>query len=241
MTHSIKTPVVFFPGTLCDERIFIPLWQALNSNGNSLENRAFVPLQWADDLQQMLALSADRLAYFPSKVHLVGFSMGGYIAALIALTYPEKVASLTLLSSTGRGLKNEDLQQRRVLLDSIKNKQYKGITQLNIEFMLHRKNHANTAITGIIKEMADDLGPSVLSAQTNATANRKDLIKKLGTQMFKTHFVIGEQDNIATVSEINAITESAGSLFNEVIVGAGHMLPLEKTDALASYLHFTLQ
>ena len=46
MTHSIKTPVVFFPGTLCDERIFIPLWQALNANGNSLVNKAFVPLQW---------------------------------------------------------------------------------------------------------------------------------------------------------------------------------------------------
>nr|WP_297349694.1 alpha/beta hydrolase [uncultured Glaciecola sp.] len=241
MTHLIKTPVVFFPGTVCDERIFIPLWQALNANGNSLDNKAFVPLQWADDLQQMLALSADRLAYFPSKVHLVGFSMGGYIAALIALAHPEKVASLTLLSCTARVLKNEDLQQRKILLDAIKNKQYKGMTQSHIEFMLHSKHHANAALTGIIKEMADDLGPSVLSAQTNATANRKDLIKKLSKQTFKTHFVIGEQDNIATVSEINDITASSSSLLKDVIIDAGHMLPLEQPDALANYLHFTLQ
>jgi pimeloyl-ACP methyl ester carboxylesterase len=241
MTHSIKTPVVFFPGTLCDERIFIPLWQALNANGNSLENKAFVPLQWAEDLQQMLALSADRLAYSPSKVHLVGFSMGGYIAALIALANPEKVASLTLLSSTGKALQNEDLQRRRVLLGAIRNKQYKGMTQSHIEFMLHSNNQENSTITGMIKDMADDLGPAVLLAQTNATVNRKDLITKLSIQTFKTHFVIGEQDNIATVSEINGITASAGLLLKEVIVDAGHMLPLEQTDALANYLHATLQ
>jgi pimeloyl-ACP methyl ester carboxylesterase len=241
MTHSIKTPVVFFPGTLCDERIFMRLWQALNANGNSLDNKAFVPLQWADDLQQMLALSADRLAYFPSKVHLVGFSMGGYIAALIALAHPDKVASLTLLSCTASVLKNEDLQQRNILLDAIKNKQYKGMTQSHIEFMLHSKNHANGALTAIIKEMSDDLGPAVLSAQTNAIANRKDLIKTLSKQTFKTHFVIGEQDNIATVSEINDITASSNSLLKDVIIDAGHMLPLEQPDALANYLHFTLQ
>jgi pimeloyl-ACP methyl ester carboxylesterase len=240
MSHSIKTPVIFFPGTLCDERIFIPLWQALNTNGNSLENRAFVPLQWADDLKQMLALSEDRLAYFPSNVHLVGFSMGGYIAALVALAHPKKVASLTLLACTGSALADADLAQRKVLLGAIKNKQYKGITQSHIEFMLHSKNHTDSGITGIIKEMSDDLGASVLLAQTIATADRQDLITKLSKQTFKTHFVIGEQDNIATVSEINDITASADSLCKEVIVDAGHMLPLEQTDALANYLHLRL-
>jgi pimeloyl-ACP methyl ester carboxylesterase len=240
MTHSIKTPVVFFPGTLCDERIFMPLWLALNANGNLMESKAFVPLQWADDLEQMLALSEDRLAYFPSKVHLVGFSMGGYIAALVALANPEKVASLTLLSSTGAALASQDLAQRKLLLGAIKNKQYKGMTQSYIEFMLHTKNHENGLIAALIKEMADDLGPAVLAAQTNATANRQDLIKKLSKQNFTTYFVVGEQDNIATVTQINDIAASAASLHKEVIVGAGHMLPLEQTDLLANYLHSTL-
>jgi pimeloyl-ACP methyl ester carboxylesterase len=241
MTHSIKIPVVFFPGTLCDERIFMPLWLTLNANGNSMQNKAFVPLQWADDLQQMLALSEDRLAYFPSKVHLVGFSMGGYIAALTALANPEKVASLTLLSSTASALASQDLAQRKLLLGAIKNKQYKGMTQSYIEFMLHTKNHKNGVIAALIKEMADDLGPVVLAAQTNATSNRQDLIKKLSKQIFTTYFVVGEQDSIATVTQINDIVASAASLYKEVIFGAGHMLPLEQTDVLANYLHSTLK
>ena len=166
--------------------------------------------------------------------------MGGYIAALVALANPQKVASLTLLSSTGTALASQDLEQRKMLLGAIKNKQYKGMTQSHIEFMLHTKNHGNGLIADLIKEMADDLGASVLAAQTNATANRKDLIKKLSGQTFTTYFVVGEQDNIAAVTQISDIAASAVSLHQEVIVGAGHMLPLEQTDALANYIHSTL-
>jgi len=237
MTHSIKTPLIFFPGTLCDERIFIPLWKALNSKGNSLENKAYVPLQWADDLTQMLALSEDRLAYFPEKVHLLGYSMGGYIAALTALANPDKVASLTLIASTATALADEELQGRKLVLNVIKNKQYKGMAQSRIDFMLHSGNQENKEIVLLIKEMADDLGPSVLAAQTNATSNRQDLINQLSRQQFNTYFLVGEQDKIATVQEIAEIAARAQTFQKEVFANAGHMLPLEQTDALALFLH----
>ncbi|MEP2603568.1 MAG: alpha/beta hydrolase, partial [Paraglaciecola sp.] len=53
----------------------------------NIPKRAFVPLQWAQNLDQMRMLSADRLDYFDEPVHLVGFSMGAYIAALTALEH----------------------------------------------------------------------------------------------------------------------------------------------------------
>jgi pimeloyl-ACP methyl ester carboxylesterase len=241
MTHSIKTPVVFFPGTLCDERIFMPLWQALNTEGNSLDNKAFVPLQWAEDLSQMLALSEDRLAYFPEKVHLVGYSMGGYVAALVALANPDKVASLTLISSTVTALSDEELEQRKLVLKTIKSMQYKGMTQSRVEFMLHSNSRSNMEIAALIKEMADDLGPSVLGAQTEATAKRQDLTNKLSKQQFSTYFLVGEQDNIATAPEITEIAARAEKFQKEVFANAGHMLPLEQTSALALFLHQYLQ
>ena len=58
-TYQINQPVVFFPGALCDERIFNLCWQYLD-----IPMRAFVPLQWAEDLAQIKMLSTDRLAQF---------------------------------------------------------------------------------------------------------------------------------------------------------------------------------
>ncbi len=241
------TPVIFFPGTLCDERVFMPLWQAMNSNNNHLDNKAFVPLQWAQDLPQMMALSEDRLGYFPAKVHLVGYSMGGYIAALTALAKPNKVASLTLIGSTCKALADKEVQQRMLLLRAIQKKQYKRMSESRVDFMLHRANHANKDIRITVKSMADDLGAAVLAAQVNASAKRKDLTTALKQQSFDTSFVLGEQDNIATPSEVKEICAarwssvtkvSKSSQFHfEVIANAGHLLPLEQPELLANYLH----
>ena len=241
MSESIKEPIVFFPGTQCDERIFMPLWQTLNSNGKSLGEKAFVPLQWAEDLPQMMALSEDRLDYFPSKVHLFGFSMGGYVAALVALANPDRVASLTLVSSTGKSLAAEELQQRKLLLTAIKKKQYKGMTQTRIDYLLHSDNHGCNDTADVIKSMADDLGSSVLAAQTMATAERKNLTKQLAKQSFDTYFVVGEQDNIAKPLEIENITNTNSQFAVQVFTGAGHMLPLEQPEALANWMHKNLK
>ncbi len=106
--------VLFLPGTLCDERVWLPVWKKLPAMA-----RAYVPLQWANTLQDMLALTSDR-ATQGEKVHLVGYSMGGYIAALWALTYPERVASLTLLGYSPLGLTNEETTRRKQLLAVLK-------------------------------------------------------------------------------------------------------------------------
>ena len=49
------------------------------------------------------AIAADMAARGLPRVHLVGHSMGGAIAALTALAAPERIASLTLLAPGGIG------------------------------------------------------------------------------------------------------------------------------------------
>lgn len=49
------------------------------------------------------AVLADLAARAVKRIHLVGHSMGGAVAALMALAAPEKVASLTLLAPGGFG------------------------------------------------------------------------------------------------------------------------------------------
>jgi pimeloyl-ACP methyl ester carboxylesterase len=227
----IKQPVIFFPGTHCDERVFMLTWQYLN-----LEERAYVPLQWADTLEQMMALSRDRLAYFDQAVHLVGFSMGGYIAALLALEQPAKITSLTLIGSSAQPLPAAELQQRQLLLAAIKQGKFKALSSTQIAAMLHASNQNTTALIDVVKEMAADLGLSTLHNQMTATTQRQNLLKSLAVADFKVHFVAGEQDHLVSAQALNMAQQQLSNSTLSVIAQAGHMLPLEQPLALADYL-----
>lgn len=93
---------VFLPGTLCDERLWLPCWRAMN-----LGLPGYVPLQWANDLPQMLALTADRVVGVDDKV---------------ALAWP--------------GSSDEE-QQRGMLLKSIKNNRYQKMSPSRIRGFIH--------------------------------------------------------------------------------------------------------
>ena len=230
-TYQINQPVVFFPGALCDERVFNSCWAHLD-----IPMRAFVPLQWAENLAQMKMLSADRLAYFEQPVHLVGFSMGGYIAALTALENQSCIASLTLIASACDELPKDEIQQRQQLLKLIKNKQYTGMTEKRLKSFFHDSHHHHCEYLNMVKQMEQDLGAAVLAAQIDATQPRKNLLPSLVKCHFPIHLVSGEQDNLLSESTLLAMHKQLSNSDMTLIENAGHMLPIEQSKVLAEYL-----
>ena len=198
--------------------------------------RAFVPLQWAENLAQMKMLSADRLAYFEQPVHLVGYSMGGYIAALTALEHQGCVASLTLIASACDELPKDEIQQRQQWLKLIKNKKYIGMTEKRLKRFFHDCHQQHSEFLNIVKQMEQDLGAAVLAAQINATQPRKNLLPSLAKCSFPIHLVSGEQDNLLTESAMLAMHKQLSNSDMTQIKNAGHMLPIEQSSALAEYL-----
>ena len=230
-TLSVTQPVVFFPGTLCDERIFNACWQFID-----IPKRAFVPLQWADDLAQMQMLSADRLQYFDEPVHLVGFSMGGYIAALTALENPGRIASVTIIASACDALPQEEFQQRQQTLQLIKRKQYSAMTNKRLKYFFHTSHHQHSDYLDTVAQMEKDFGAGVLAAQINATQHRQNLLPALAKSEFSIHLIAGEQDNLLTESALNAMHQQLPKSDLSVIKNAGHMLPIEQPQVLAQLL-----
>lgn len=223
--------MVFFPGTLCDERVFNPCWAHLD-----IPMRAFVPLQWAEDLAQMKMLSADRLAYFEQPVHLVGFSMGGYIAALIALENKSRIASLTLIACACDELPADEIKQRNLVINLIKKKQYRGMTDVRLKQFFHPSHHQQTEYLDVVKQMEQDLGAGVLAAQMNATNNRKNLIPALAKCTFPIHLISGAQDNLVNGSSLVAMHKQLPKSDMTLFENAGHMLPIEQSKELAACL-----
>lgn len=198
--------------------------------------RAFVPLQWAEDLAQMKMLSTDRLDYFEQPVHLVGYSMGGYVAALTALENKSRIASLTLISSACDELPKVEIEQRRQLLTLIKAKKYTGMTEKRLLSFFHSSHHQHSEYLNIVKQMEQDLGPAVLASQIQATQPRKNLVPALAKCAFPIHLVAGEQDNLLSQPALQAIHKQLPNSDITLIENAGHMLPIEQPKALAEYL-----
>lgn len=223
--------MIFLPGTLCDERVFNTCWQHVD-----IPMRAFVPLQWAEDLTQMKMLSADRLAYFEQKVHLVGFSMGGHLAALTALENPNRIASLTLIGSSCNELPEAVKKVRKQTLQLIKNKQYKGMTAKYLTNLFHPLSQSNAEFKNVVQQMEQDLGSGVLAAQYLATQNRQNLLDKLAKAKFLINLIVGEADPLVDNKTISGMQKALPNSNLSIVAGAGHMLPIEQPLDLAKLL-----
>ena len=232
---QISVPAIFFPGTQCDERIFIPLWQQLQ-----MQCRSYVPLQWAGTLQEMLALSDDRVHSFDEKVHLIGYSMGGYVAALTAFKHPEKVHSLTLTCYDPDGLTSQEEAQRQALIKAMNSNNRNYFNADNLQNRLAKYLTAgeitNEQFISVLAEMESDLGPAVLKAHIQATTPRRELSKALVKSRFPIHFITAEHDKIAAPDSIHHLARQCANASYTKITQTAHMLPLTRPVELAQVL-----
>ncbi|WP_115718125.1 alpha/beta fold hydrolase [Gallaecimonas mangrovi] len=225
----MSTPVVFFPGTQCDERIFLPLWRLLD-----IEDRRYVPLQWAETLEQMLAL-ADYAAE-GEQVHLVGFSMGGYIASRFALDNPQLVASLTLIGFDAAGLSETEEKQRAQIIKSLDRGQFKPMSEARLSMMVSDDSPNSQDAKAVVREMEADLGGSVVKYHMMAASKRPDLRPALNKARFPIQIVAANNDKMASLSALNAMHHAIASSELAVVEPSGHMMPLEQPEQLAAIL-----
>lgn len=227
---SLTTPVLFLPGTLCDERIWLPVWRHLN-----LTQRRYVPLQWATTREDMMALTGDRV--LPGdKVHLVGYSMGGYIAARYALSNPSQVASLTLLGYDPHGLSRDEITRRKQLLGTLNSGQFNPAAPGFIERFVHPDYQQNDEVATVLVDMAMDLGKNTLLAHTKATTPREDLTTTLKQAPFAVNILGASADAVVPKAALDRAAEAISATNNVCIQHAAHMMLLEQPETVAGHL-----
>ncbi|MBQ4827866.1 alpha/beta hydrolase [Alteromonas sp. CI.11.F.A3] len=227
---TTSAPVLFLPGTLCDERVWLPVWQRMK-----ISQRRYVPLQWAATKDDMLALTSDRVIQ-DEKVHLVGYSMGGYIAALWASQNMEHVASITLIGYDAKGLSSEEIARRKQMVSMLSNGEFKPENPAYFARFVHTTHQENPDVMGVVQSMAEDLGKNTLVGHTQATTPREDLIKVFAKSKVPVNIIAADDDEIAPLGSLQAMADKIPTSNIYKVENSGHMMLLEQPEKLATLL-----
>lgn len=217
------SPLYAIPGTMCDQQ----LWQFLRPQLEPLP-LVHLPIPSADSVP---ALVEALLAQLPdTPVDLLGFSLGGYLAAALAVAAPDRFARVMIAANSPCALPAEEVKQRRQLLSWVQRQGYGGLSERKIAQMVAPANLANRAITDCMRAMDRRLGQAALVTQLSATSERPDLFTPLAALGAKVSYCYGELDQLVNRDWMAAMARHAPVC---ELPGAGHMLPLEAPALLA--------
>lgn len=223
------------PGTLCDERLWSRLAPAL---GRGFDLR-HVPLHQARTRTQMQSMIASHSA---PQAHLVGFSLGAYLALEHALAQPRRVQSLTLIANSAQGLLPAEIEARQRIVAMLERNAYTGITRQRLRELLHPSHLDDIAITGLIQQMGLDLGKDVLLAQFITTIARPDLMERLPELDFPVLIVGAEDDKLVNPDDLRAMAARLPQATLHILKeNTGHMIPLEAPGPLADAMRAHLE
>lgn len=214
---------------LLDPERYRPLALDLPGHG---EAAAFAPpITFAGCAEDVLARS-------PARFTLCGYSLGGRIALHVALTAPERVARLVLVSSTA-GIEDPAERARRresdrLLADELET----GPFEAFIERWRSQPLFADEPATVAELARGDQRRnrPDALAAALRGigTGEMEPLWDRLGELRMPVTVVVGERD-----AKFRALGRRMTGLLKEaelVVVPGGHGLPLESPRALARVL-----
>lgn len=172
------------------------------------------------------------------RMHLVGHSMGGHIAGVFAARYPQRVASLSLISSAGVPFKRNAFQ---AILESGKNPFATESLEKFDQFMamifekppfiparmrqVYAEHNAHRA----------DLWSKILRRITSEKS-RYYLQQKLPLISAPTLVLWCDRDQLLDVSSVDAFRAGLPDARIEVLKGCGHMPTMEQPQATAELL-----
>lgn len=227
---TTETPIVFLPGFLCDER----LWTHQLKAFMPLAPCTVVDLRHKTSVQGMVeAIQALPYPHF----HLVGFSMGGYIAQAFAVQSPERLRTLVLIGSSGAVLSEKEYTGRKRMKSLLQNVAYAGLSDLELKYYLHPKAYASEEIRETVRAMAASNTSEMYLGQMNATLDRVDFKSQLQLLKVPITMVSGIQDKLAPREQVQAFHQALPHSHLHLLDECGHFVPLEKPSELNRILN----
>lgn len=221
--------LTFLPGTMCDQRVWAPVRSRLEPRFST----DYVAIESEATREDMMGLiEAEALRGDP--LHLVAFSMGGYLALEYALDNPGRVASLVTVASSAFGLTEQEAAERVRALELLAQHEYRGIPKSRINQFVHPSHQSDPGVVDVIRAMDHDLGKPVLVAQLKETSTRVSLAPRLPQLEIPVLLIGADSDPFVPVASIHRMAELIPGARAIIAQDAGHMIPLEQPEWLAA-------
>ena len=213
----MKSPekILLLPGFLCDAR----LWQHEVSFLSDHYRAEVIEFQNCANLDEMLAkvkMSAK------TPVHVVGFSMGGYISEVFTVQNPELVKSLTLVAANVGELSENTKAARLKMAGVLKNAKYRGIPERDLPKYLHPDSLAKTEIAELIIDMSRGYTSEMYLNQMMATIDREDLGPVIDQLKKNVLIIAGEQDRVVPSADLLQLHKEISGSECHVVRNTGH-------------------
>ncbi|MBA6296973.1 alpha/beta fold hydrolase [Colwellia sp. MB02u-9] len=231
--------IYFIPGTMCDEHLWLPVWQRLQEQCHEDHQLISLVIPNTGCMDEVVNALSDKIV--AHKAILVGFSLGGYIASAIALKLENKLKHLLIVSNFPKNLPIAEIKQRKRTTDLISQRGYCGIPDKRVDDLLHPEikqlnRQGYQDIKQIIVAMDRTLGVDVLLHQLRISMHRPNLLPGLARLSLPITLLVGDADNLVDLASLKQALHGASHIVLKEIPHTGHMLPLESPQAFATML-----
>lgn len=230
MTHP---HLILVPGLMCNETSWAPILPALSAQTTC----QVVSHGDADSLTQMAQQILDAA---PALFDLAGHSMGGRVALEVVRMAPERVQRLALLGTGYRAKEagavgEKEVQGRQALLDVAQSQGVRAMAQVWVQNMVAPARLADAALIEAIVQMFERKSVDIFQRQIKALLTRPDATEVLRQVRVPTLVMAGEFDAWASPQQHQAIADLIPTPPPmQTVVGSGHMMMMEKPNAVAA-------
>ncbi|WP_262692401.1 alpha/beta fold hydrolase [Kordiimonas aestuarii] len=222
-------PLYLIPGTMCDARLWAPV--AVHLPEAEIRHCDYAG---SETMEAMLDALLDQAPAGPC--HLVGFSLGGYLAMLIAIKHPTRFKSLVVIATSPYGLSDGEKALRQRNAEMLTRLTYRGMSKTRLKQFVHTDNLEDKTITGTILQMERDMGQQELIRQLLAPINRPDMTEELRALAIPVHFIMAEDDAMVPFEAVEKFTTRSANITLHKVTGSGHMMPFEVPAELAKII-----
>ena len=173
------------------------------------------------------------LALAPERFVLVGFSMGGFVARVLALMAPERVAGIAFVATSARGYSDEEVARRKAGFRP-GDRPPRTADAPSVAIGLHPDRETDPVLLARLRGMQRRLGREVRARQAGLA--RPDGYAALTGIACPSLVVACRQDRLRTMAEAERMVQCLPNAAFAVIEDCGHMAPLERPQVLGQIL-----